>query len=293
MNTGIVNKKLTSQYNNNNNGNNTVLSQHNIGMSQVSSMILANHNKEPVLQLMHISNDNKDEKEIIKSKSKEHSKHHRKDSLNSCSNSGRVYDDIIMPSKKKSHHNIGQQPFGTEFNDSHYSINKLSSRCSQTNLTSPSVKRYDASITPVVDMNLIIQKHNYFNNKRKLNLNTPSFTHISRSNSSHQLNVFNKGMMNNLFDDTTEQPFILENINKNKKLQGLELDKVNKGKMFIKNMMEGRKNIKQLEIDPQQYFLDGMKSMLNDCVNTESQQNEKFMDIFNKLCNKFNINNDN
>ncbi len=69
----------------------------------------------------------------------------------------------------------------------------------------------------------------------------------------------------------------------------LDLHKIQQSEMFIKNMMENKKKYNQLETNPEQFLLEGMKNMLNEKVQNENQQNEKLKDLFGKLCVKFGI----
>ena len=85
------------------------------------------------------------------------------------------------------------------------------------------------------------------------------------------------------------QPPVIQNSWKRDKLKELDLEKFQKSEMFIRNMMENKKNLKQLENDPRQFFLDEMKNMLTDCVETENKQNEELIEIFEKICKKYNI----
>ena len=82
---------------------------------------------------------------------------------------------------------------------------------------------------------------------------------------------------------------VLQNSKKRHKLKEIDIEKFQKSEMFIRNMMENKKNLKQLENDPHQFFLDGMKNMLSDCVENENKQNEELIELFEKLCQKYDI----
>ena len=56
-------------------------------------------------------------------------------------------------------------------------------------------------------------------------------------------------------------------------------------------MMKNKKRYNQLETNPEQFLLEGMKNMLNEKVQNENEQNEKLKTLFEKLCQKFGINN--
>lgn len=161
-----------------------------------------------------------------------------------------------------------------------------------------------------INFNLIIQNNNYYNQSTVLN--SPRFwkRKMNRANSigsnhSKDTNKFLK------FDTCTcqnqggnkrrkscvlpkaeilsEQSPVIQNSRKRHKLKELDLEKFQKSEMFIRNMMENKKNLKQLENDPHQFFLDGMKNMLTDCVELENKQNEELIEIFEKVCKKYNI----
>ena len=161
-----------------------------------------------------------------------------------------------------------------------------------------------------INFNLIIQNNNYYN--QSTILNSPRFgaRKMNRANSigsnhSKETSKFLKfdtcqtqvGNMRRKSCVLTlpkneilnEQPPVIQNSWKRYKLKELDLEKFQKSEMFIRNMMENKKNLKQLENDPRQFFLDEMKNMLTDCVETENKQNEELIEIFEKVCKKYNI----
>ena len=47
-------------------------------------------------------------------------------------------------------------------------------------------------------------------------------------------------------------------------------------------MMKNKKRYNQLETNPEQFLLEGMKNMLNEKVQNENEQNEKLKNLFEK-----------
>ena len=159
----------------------------------------------------------------------------------------------------------------------------------------------------LINFNLIIQNNNFIDNnikkektalpsKRRASLpdadldlsnNLPPLLNPKRKRDSYSNSNINHP--NKLYNEYPMSPSRKTFLRGRQMIGNLDLHKIQQSEMFIKNMMENKKKYNQLETNPEQFLLDGMKNMLNEKVQNENQQNEKLKDLFGKLCVKFGI----
>lgn len=75
------------------------------------------------------------------------------------------------------------------------------------------------------------------------------------------------------------------------KLIEIDKNKFIKSELFINKMVQNQNNVKQLETNPQEFFMGEMKNMLTECAQNDQIQNERLINVFNSLCSKYGIEN--
>ena len=153
----------------------------------------------------------------------------------------------------------------------------------------------------LINVNLIIQNNNFINQ----NIKKEKTIQPKRDSTLLELNKKNLTSKQNYFPEsanpkrrnsiTNENIFKLTDLNKFQKkhqvYEELDIKKFEQSEKFIQNMMKNKKRYNQLETNPEQFLLEGMKNMLNEKVQNENEQNEKLKNLFEKLCQKFGIHN--
>ena len=153
----------------------------------------------------------------------------------------------------------------------------------------------------LINVNLIIQNNNFINQ----NIKKEKTIQPKRDSTLLELNKKNLTSKQYFFPEspnpkrrnsiTNENIFKLTDLNKFQKkhqvYEELDIKKFEQSEKFIQNMMKNKKRYNQLETNPEQFLLEGMKNMLNEKVQNENEQNEKLKNLFEKLCQKFGINN--
>ena len=219
--------------------------------------------------------------------------------------------NIFPINSRRNNLNITPLKFGTV--NKPKSSKKLAAALLNPNSSSMVRKRSLRSNTSKGDINfnLIIQNNNYY--QQQPFVNSPRFgkTTINRANSIQSIDAKKTDVLPTKLEHfpvknmnrrmscmapmlpknelLAENAPVLQNSKKRHKLKEIDIEKFQKSEMFIRNMMENKKNLKQLENDPHQFFLDGMKNMLSDCVENENKQNEELIELFEKLCQKYDI----
>ena len=159
----------------------------------------------------------------------------------------------------------------------------------------------------LINFNLIIQNNNFIDNnikkektvlptKRRSSLHEFDFDSSTNlpivatpKNNRNSLSNSNITFTHKVYNEYPMSPTKKSFLRGRQIIDDLDIHKIQQSEIFIKNMMENKKKYNQLETNPEQFLLDGMKNMLNEKVQTENQQNEKLKDLFGKLCLKYGI----